>query len=71
VDIEHTALRSRVRRGFRFVDRRSNPVNVEDARKCQATKPGANDRDWSIHIDFFVVGGRHSGLPRQLWNTIP
>jgi hypothetical protein len=24
---------------------------VEDARKCQAAKPGTDDRDWNIHTD--------------------
>src|SRR5271156_4934380 len=54
VDIEHAALRSRVRRGLRFVDRRSNTVNVKDACKCQAAEPGTDDRDWSLHTGSFV-----------------
>ena len=58
VDIEHAPLRSRVCRGFRFVDRRCNTVNVEDAGKCQAAEPGTDDRDWSIHPDSLLVGGR-------------
>jgi hypothetical protein len=55
VDIEHAPLRSRVCRGFRFVDRRCNTVNVEDARKCQPAEAGTDDRDWSIHADSSVV----------------
>jgi hypothetical protein len=39
VNIEHAPLRARIRRGFRFVDRRYNTVNVEDARKRQSTEP--------------------------------
>ena len=49
VDIEHAALHSRIRRGICFVYDRCNPLNVEDARKCQPTEPGTDDRDWSIH----------------------
>ena len=37
VDIELAPLRARVCRGFRFVDRRSNAVNVEDPGECQAS----------------------------------
>ena len=44
VDIEHAALRSRTRRGFCFVDRRSNAVNVEDACQCKAAESGTDDR---------------------------
>ena len=49
VDIEHAALRSRIRGSLCFVDRRSNTVNVEDACKCEAAESGTYDRDWSIH----------------------
>ena len=45
VDIEHAPLPSRVRRGFRFVDRRYDTVNVEDSGKCQPAEPGTDDRD--------------------------
>jgi hypothetical protein len=33
-------------------------VNVENARKCQPAESGADNRDWSIHHDSFVVRGR-------------
>ena len=49
VDVEHAALPSRTRRGFRFVDRRSNTVNMEGACKGEAAESGADDRDCSIH----------------------
>src|ERR1700733_5535317 len=49
VDIEHAPLRSCVCRGLRLVNRRCNPVNVEDARKCQPAQPGTDDRDRRIH----------------------
>ena len=55
VDIEQAPLRSRVRRGFRFVDRRSDAVNVQDSGKCQPTEPGTDDHDRSIHPESFVV----------------
>jgi hypothetical protein len=55
VDIELAPLRSHVCRGFRFVDRRCNTVNMEDSGKCQTAEPGTDDRDWSIHPDPFVV----------------
>jgi hypothetical protein len=49
VDIEHATLRSRIRGGFNFVDRRSNTVNVEDACKCETAESGTDDRDGSIY----------------------
>jgi len=61
-----------IRRGFRFVDSRCNTVNVEDARKCQPAESGTDDRDWSIHPNFFVVGGIHKNrLLAALWNSVP
>jgi hypothetical protein len=45
VDIEHASLRSRICRSFCFVNCRSNPVYVKDARKRQPAEPGADDRD--------------------------
>lgn len=54
VDVEHAALCSCVRRGFRFVDGRGDTVNVEDARKHQASKPGTDDCDWSPHLVSFM-----------------
>jgi hypothetical protein len=54
VDIEHAALRSRIHRGLRFVDRRSNPLNVEDARECEAAESGTDDHDRSLHSELFI-----------------
>jgi hypothetical protein len=54
VDIEHAPLRSCIRRGVRFVDRRGNSVDVKNTGQHQATKAGADDRDWSIHIASFT-----------------
>ena len=45
VDIEHAALRSRVCRGFRFVDRRRNAMDVEDAGESQPAEPRTDDRN--------------------------
>jgi hypothetical protein len=45
VDIEHASLHSRICRGFRFVDRRSNAVDVEDPGKSKATEPRTDDRN--------------------------
>ena len=44
-------LRSCVRRGFcASYTVASNAVNMEDARQCQAAKPGTDDRDGSFQM---------------------
>jgi hypothetical protein len=45
VDIQHAPLRSRVCRGFRFVDRRGDAMNVKHPRKRQSTEPRTDDRN--------------------------
>jgi hypothetical protein len=39
---------------------------MKDARQCQAAEPGADNRNWSIHVAPFMVGIR-----KDLWNVIP
>jgi hypothetical protein len=71
VDIEHASLHSRICRGFRFVDRRSNAVDVEDPARVRPPSPAP-----MIATDVFIlipclsevaVRSATSGL----WNDIP
>jgi hypothetical protein len=48
VNIQQPALRSRIGRRFRLVDRRVNSVDVQDARERQAAEAGTNDCDLGI-----------------------
>ena len=45
VDIKEAALRSRVGRGLRFIHRRRDAVQMQDAGECEAAETGADDGD--------------------------
>jgi hypothetical protein len=57
MDIEHAALRSRIRRLVGLVDRGRDAVDVQNARESQPAEAGAYDRD-----------GSHRA---RLWNIVP
>ena len=71
VDVEHAALRPRVRRGLGFEDRGGDAVHVQDARQHQPAEPGADDRDGRVHGFPFAVPLRRRTDRGASWNVIP
>jgi hypothetical protein len=71
VNIEQASLSARVRRSFRFLNRRRNSVNVQHARQRQPAKPGANNLDGEhptiIGIHFMRVKVSQIGI--AVWVT--
>ena len=49
--INITRCRSSSRMRFSVARPQSKAMNMKDARKCQATEPDADDRDWSIQTE--------------------
>ena len=55
MDVEHSALRARIRRRIGLVDGGGDAVDVQDASERQPAEAGANDRDGSHRASFRVV----------------